>query len=68
MNTIILKGDHYSLGNKRDLRKAEIKDIKIIMIYPSGETLSFETSKVLLDELTESDDAIIYGHIFTEGD
>jgi len=66
MNTIVVKGDHYSFLDKRKLEKAEIEDINIVMVFPSGFVVNFNTSKVLLDELTESDDAIIYGHIYVE--
>lgn len=68
MNTIVMKGDHFSFNQTRKLEVSEKKDIKVVLVYPTGHTNTFLTSSELLDKLTESEDAIIYGNIFVMKD
>lgn len=60
MQTIVAKGTDYSHNNILDLQNSKVKDINLVLVYPTGVTKSFQTSKELLDNCTESASTIIY--------
>jgi hypothetical protein len=65
MNTIVVKGNHYSFDDvklmKEPVNLASWDEmVKIILIYPSGITKEVVTSYNTFKIVTEGDDAIIY--------
>ena len=65
MNTIVVKGDHYSFNDvklmEESVNLANCDEmVKVILVQPSGITKEVVTSYNTFKIVTESDDAIIY--------
>jgi hypothetical protein len=71
VGTIVIKGDHFSNNDIQKLktRKLKVTDgksfrptVKIVMVYPTGITDTFESSMILFNIINEmGDESIIYG-------
>lgn len=60
MKTIVVKGSDYSLSNIRVMENSKIKDVNVVLVYPSGYISKIQTSLHLLISVTETLDSLVY--------
>lgn len=60
MKTIVVKGSDYSLSNIREMENSKVKDVNVVLVYPSGYTSKIQTCLHLLISVTETIDSFVY--------
>ena len=61
MNTIVVKGSNYSVLEVRALENSKIRDINVVLVYPSGVVHKIQTNMEKLVALTDDiSDSFIY--------
>ena len=60
MKTIVVKGSDYSVLNVRTMENTTIKDVNVVLVYPSGYTSKIQTSLHQLITVTETIDSFVY--------
>lgn len=63
MKTLIVKGSDYSVLNVRQMENSKVKDVNVVLVYPTGYIYKIQTSLHKLITVTETLDSLIYHDI-----